>query len=158
MNIGENIKKIRIEKGLTRTDLAKFLKVSDSTISRYENNKREPSIDTLGLIADFLGVDILDLLGFSVLRKNIDNIGDKVDNIGDKYHDMVFKDLDDNNIKEFFSNIVLDILMLSNLNPNISYNSKDFSSAEVEEIISFIFNAYQLKVNEILERHNKENS
>lgn len=151
MNIGENIKKIRIEKGLTRTDLAKFLKVSDSTISRYENNKREPSIDTLGLIADFLGVDILDLLGFSVLRKNIDNIGDK-------YHDMVFKDLDDNNIKEFFSNIVLDILMLSNLNPNISYNSKDFSSAEVEEIISFIFNAYQLKVNEILERHNKENS
>lgn len=156
MNIGENIKKIRLEKGLTRQELAKALKVSDSTISRYENNKREPNMETLNKIAEILDIDILDLLGFSNLRKNLQGVGSKIDNIGDKYHDMVFKNLNDSNIKDFFSNIVLDILMLSNFNADMSYNSKDFSSDEVDEVISFIFNAYQLKINEILERHNKE--
>lgn len=56
MNIGENIKKLRIEKGLTRQDLAKALKVSDSTISRYENNKREPNMETINKIAKALEV------------------------------------------------------------------------------------------------------
>lgn len=63
MDIGENIKKIRIEKGISRKSLSEDLNVSESTISRYENGKRKPSIETLNKIADVLGVTINDLVG-----------------------------------------------------------------------------------------------
>lgn len=62
LNIGLNIKYFREKKGLSIDDLATKLNVSKSTISRYENNKREPNTKTLLRIAEILGIDIGDLL------------------------------------------------------------------------------------------------
>ena len=69
ITIGENIKRIRKEKGLTQKQLAEMLGVTQQMIGTYENNKRTPKLDTALKIAKALDVDVLDLLGLNV---NID--------------------------------------------------------------------------------------
>lgn len=57
--IGKNIKKFRIQKGLTQRQLAEKLLLSDSFISKLESVTHQTiSIDTLEQIAIILDVDI----------------------------------------------------------------------------------------------------
>ena len=58
-----NIKDIRLRKGLTQSEVATALGVSSVVYSRYENGKRQPSIDTLVQMADIFGVTVDYLLG-----------------------------------------------------------------------------------------------
>ncbi|MDK9866735.1 helix-turn-helix domain-containing protein [Staphylococcus sp. IPLA37010] len=58
MNIGDNIKKIRKEKGLKQTDFATQLNISQSYLSDLENGRKNISIDTAKQIADKLNVTI----------------------------------------------------------------------------------------------------
>lgn len=55
--VGAAIKAARVYKGYTRRGLAEVAKVSDSTISRIERGKICPTIDTLFMITDALGLD-----------------------------------------------------------------------------------------------------
>lgn len=50
------------EKGVYNREIAKFLNKSEQTISRWVNNHRQPSLEELNKIAEFLKVDIRDLL------------------------------------------------------------------------------------------------
>ncbi|WP_419792028.1 helix-turn-helix transcriptional regulator [Staphylococcus chromogenes] len=56
MNIGDNIKKIRKEKGMKQTDFAKLLNISQSYLSDLENGRKNISIDTANQIAKKLNV------------------------------------------------------------------------------------------------------
>jgi len=56
--IGEILK----EKKAGNKDLVKFLDVKKSTVSRWVNNKQQPTLGTLNKIAEFLRVDIRELL------------------------------------------------------------------------------------------------
>ena len=47
MNIGENIKSLRLERGMTQTQLAEILFLSQDTISLWECNKSLPDIISL---------------------------------------------------------------------------------------------------------------
>ena len=47
MSIGENIKNIRMQKGLTQKQLAEKSGVAEITIRQYESDKREPKITQL---------------------------------------------------------------------------------------------------------------
>ena len=62
MDIGEKIKKIRKESGLTQKQLAQKLGVSQAAIVQFESEKSNPKIDTLKKIADALNVSIMDFL------------------------------------------------------------------------------------------------
>lgn len=62
MKIGNNIKLYRKQKGLTQKQLAEKIGSTDSAITRYESNSREPSIETITKIAEALGVPISKLL------------------------------------------------------------------------------------------------
>jgi len=53
------------EKGLKNNDLVHFLNVKKETVSRWVNNKQQPTVNTLNDIAKFLQVDIRDLLNKS---------------------------------------------------------------------------------------------
>ena len=59
------IKELRKAKKLTSKELAARVGVAESTMSLYENAKREPDFDTLGRIADILDTDLDYLLGLS---------------------------------------------------------------------------------------------
>lgn len=50
------------EKGMKNNDLVIHLKVKKETVSRWVNNKQQPTLNTLNDIAKFLKVDIRELL------------------------------------------------------------------------------------------------
>lgn len=64
MTVGDNIKQIRIDKGLTQKQLGELCKphMADSAIRRYENGKANPKLETVRRIADALGVSMSDLI------------------------------------------------------------------------------------------------
>lgn len=59
------IRELRKSKKLTSKELASIVGVAESTMSLYENGKREPDFDTLRRIADALDTDLDFLLGGS---------------------------------------------------------------------------------------------
>lgn len=63
VNVGDQIKKFRIEKGLTQEELADAIGNTKAAISRYELNQRQPRMDQLIEIAKALDVLVVDLLG-----------------------------------------------------------------------------------------------
>ena len=95
-------KELRTGQQLTQDELAKYLGISKSTISMYENGNREPDFETLEIIADFFNVDMNFLLGKS---NNTTRILDK------KQHDLLimFDQLNDegqDKVCEYTSDLV----------------------------------------------------
>ncbi|HBJ1646727.1 helix-turn-helix transcriptional regulator [Clostridium sp. ZBS20] len=58
MDIGTELKELRKKSGLTQQELAKKCSLSKNAIWNYENNKRNPTINTLNKIGNVLGVDL----------------------------------------------------------------------------------------------------
>lgn len=56
--IGERIKELRCEKGLSQLEFSNKLNVSNTTLSMYESNKRIPSDDIKEKIANYFDVSI----------------------------------------------------------------------------------------------------
>ena len=56
--IGETIRKLRRERGLSQTELAKKCGLSSLQISNFENEERKPSLNQLEKIAGTFGVDM----------------------------------------------------------------------------------------------------
>ncbi len=54
MTFGQRLSKAREEAGLTQEELAKKLYITRQGLSRWENDKTQPSIETLGLICNIL--------------------------------------------------------------------------------------------------------
>jgi transcriptional regulator with XRE-family HTH domain len=61
--IGAAVKKLRIGKGLSLRDLASASGLSRSFICDIEHDRKNPSIDVLGILARELGVSAAILLG-----------------------------------------------------------------------------------------------
>lgn len=61
MTIGENIKRIRTEKGYTQKQLAEKCEMYESQIRKYELNKANPKVDTLKKIARALNCEVSDI-------------------------------------------------------------------------------------------------
>lgn len=61
----ENLKKARIQKGITQKELAEKIGVAKSTYSLYESGNREPNVQNIKKIADILDVSADELLGTS---------------------------------------------------------------------------------------------
>ena len=66
--LNENIKKLRIVRGLNQVEFSKILCVTKQCVSNWENDNVVPSIDMLCKIADFFEVSTDYLLGRSERR------------------------------------------------------------------------------------------
>lgn len=73
MSIGENIKKLRKNKGLSQKQLAEILNLSEITIRRYEKSSNIPTIETLDKIAIALDMPLNELLGTNATTNDIGN-------------------------------------------------------------------------------------
>lgn len=62
LDLGSKIKFFRENIGLTQKQLADIIGVTAVTITRYEQNKREPDINTLLKISSALNVGLLDII------------------------------------------------------------------------------------------------
>lgn len=58
MSIGEQIRKYRIEMGLSQKELGEKLGVSQAMIAQYENGKRKPKLETQREIAYAIGIPL----------------------------------------------------------------------------------------------------
>ena len=61
--LNENIKSLRLARGISQVELAKVLGVTKQTISNWENNNIQPSIEMLVSLADYFGTSTDYLLG-----------------------------------------------------------------------------------------------
>jgi len=58
MDLGQRIKMLRENANLTQIELAKTLKINNSTLSQYESGARVPSDDIKIAIANYFGVSL----------------------------------------------------------------------------------------------------
>ena len=75
MKIGNKIKGLRIENGLTIDQMADKAGVSPQTYRKYESDKTSPDLNQLELIASIFNKTILDLLPENILFNNNDQKG-----------------------------------------------------------------------------------
>ena len=80
MNYGINLKKLRERVGLTLTDTAKIIEVSDTLYSRYEKEKQTIPLKHLITLCNYFEVsldyifDFTDIKKYPKYRNNIDNL------------------------------------------------------------------------------------
>ena len=89
----ENLKYIRSSLNISQKEIANHLKLNPSSYSSYENGRREPGIDVLIKISDFLNVEIDKLLteNLSNNDKFLKDIQNKISN--DINYDEKIKDI-----------------------------------------------------------------
>lgn|GEM_PF-2784834 len=63
------IKELRLAKGISQKDLAKFFCVPSNTFNQWENGKREPDNEMIIRLADYFGVTIDELFGRDLKEK-----------------------------------------------------------------------------------------
>lgn len=71
--IGEFLKHLRKEKGLTQEQLAEHFHVSSRTVSRWETGNNMPDLGILIELADFYDVDIREILDGERKSESMDN-------------------------------------------------------------------------------------
>jgi len=174
-----NIKKYRKKLGITQKELAKKICKSEISIRKYESGTVNIPPSTLFDICAALNVSVDELLGADSEEYRINNFEESLDltlkqlgslaeqfeksfNIKDKTKKLdssIFEDLNEEGIKEFIYSSIVDLMYLALNSTTLKYNIDSFSESELEEISNFIYSAYKLKVNEILERDkNKSNN
>ena len=62
MSIGDNLRQLRMEKGMTQNQAAEELGVTRQAVSSYEAGRTRPDIDTLMRLAEVYGVCLEDVL------------------------------------------------------------------------------------------------
>lgn len=74
-DIGRNIKKLRLQKGLSQEELGEKLSVTRQTISNYETGRSLPDIGTLERLAQIFGTNIEEVIyGRQPNSQRLDNI------------------------------------------------------------------------------------
>lgn len=63
-SVGQNIKKIREDKGLTQQTIAELIAMHRSNYSKIESGQRELSIEALNKIAKYFGMSIDQIVNF----------------------------------------------------------------------------------------------
>ena len=71
--MGENLKKIRIERGMTQIALQMQTGIEQALISKYETGERIPPTETLIILADFFNTNIDFLLDRTNNPNNYEN-------------------------------------------------------------------------------------
>lgn len=140
INIGENLKKLRLKKDLTQEQLAEVFGVSPQAVSRWENNTAYPDITMLPGIAVFYNTTIDELIGMNEIYKT-ENIN--------KIHRDVHTLVSSNEVAKAITLIREGLKLHPNnsglllaLGETLAHNSDDI--AVKEEAISLLERALQL--------------
>lgn len=86
INIGENIKRLRLNRKLTQEALAEFLGVTFQSVSRWERGESYPDITLLPAIASFFDVSFDELMGRDDIEKR-----KRIKKYIDEYNDLRMK-------------------------------------------------------------------
>lgn len=71
-NFAQKLKKARKDAGYTQEQVAQETGISRTIIAYLETGKREPSLENLGILADFYNVSVDWLLGTGITKRSVD--------------------------------------------------------------------------------------
>lgn len=74
LKIGEKIKELRYEKGLTQEEIGALIGVSAQSVSKWERGEGYPDIEMLPSLANYFGISIDELLGADANSKKYGEI------------------------------------------------------------------------------------
>lgn len=100
MTLGQKIKGLRKNKGLSQEDLANKLNVSRQAVSKYEKDINEPNIDTIKRISKYFNVDLEYLL-------NDDSLDSK-----DESKNNISNNVNNKNIVLYYILLIISILII----------------------------------------------
>lgn len=72
MKIGDNLKKLRENKGLTQQDMADLMHTHRTGYSKMENNQQDIPVDKLIFVAKHFGISVDDIIFFNE-KNNVPN-------------------------------------------------------------------------------------
>lgn len=107
---GKNLKYLRTKNAMSQHDLSKKINYNQTTIARWENNERKPTMKAIVTIANLFNVEIGDLLTIDLKNKNIPTNEWNIDNIKIRICGKISKD----NI-DFVNNFLIDKLNKQNI-------------------------------------------
>lgn len=81
LTIGETIKRLRRERGITQETLADYMNVSTPAVSKWERGETLPDITMVLPLASYFGVSADELLGFDAAKNE-----QKIQSYLDEYH------------------------------------------------------------------------
>lgn len=70
--LGAMIAVLRKEKGMTQSDLAKKMGVTDKAVSKWERDLSCPDVNSLPVLSEILGVTVGELINVKLNNKNIE--------------------------------------------------------------------------------------
>lgn len=118
--IGQFIKQLRKEKGLTQEQLSEILGVTNRSVSRWENGVNMPDFDLVVEIANYFDVSIDEFLDGERKENRIDK----------KENETLLKVSDYNNIEKIKIAKRIHILFIASLIAFLIYSIIDFSGLE----------------------------
>lgn len=142
--IGENIKAIRKNKGMTQEELAIKLNVARQTISKWEKGLTVPDAEMVQKISEILDVDIKQLLGTEIhVEKGSNELVEQLSRINEQ---LAFKNQRSRRIYKivgFVFLIVILIVILLGTWGGIIFNS--FSGSDTSETNNNIISTMEEK-------------
>ena len=116
INLGKQLKKVRLNKGLSLKQVAGMSGFSTGLISKIENFRTTPSLPVLLKIMQVLEIDLseLNLTSNSVekyilIRKDEGTLEDRDDSIGLEYTFLFSSNLPENNIRTYLVQVEKDV-------------------------------------------------
>jgi transcriptional regulator with XRE-family HTH domain len=53
--LGDHLRKVRLDRGLSQSNVARILKVTTETVTRWELNRNQPTVKFVKAVIEFLG-------------------------------------------------------------------------------------------------------
>jgi transcriptional regulator with XRE-family HTH domain len=141
MNYIENIKRIRIDKRLSQTDMAEKLGIAQNNYGRIERGLTELSVDRVYKIAEILEVSVLNILGevgnspespeIERLRKEHENLKEVLSSLNHRVKDFEVRASMYSRIEDYY---------LQSLQDDLDELCEDFFKEEYEKWINPIEN------------------
>jgi len=136
---GENLKKLRKQKGFSQEELAAKLHVVRQTISKWEKNLSVPDADTLIRLAEILEVSVSELLGSKIESEN--NTSDIAEQLSRVNEQLAIKNRRSRRIWKAIIIIlaviviwnILAAILLTVLNANDSLDSSSTVTEQIQE-------------------------
>lgn len=128
MTIGDKIRQLRNEKGLSTYDLSEKTEISQSTISKLENNKRKADFDIIKKIAEALQVPIGELI-------------EEIDIYSDENKDVEA-------LKRLGPSIIQNLIDMAKDNPDIAKAVEEMGLNNKYLVLSDIIKKIEYSVNE----------
>ena len=150
MNIGNKIKELRKQRGITQEQLANSIGISFQAVSKWENGIALPDITLAPILASYFGVSMDELFEFNL--KEIESAIDSIVNEAYKFRESdppKSKDILEEGLKKYPDNEVL----LNNLLYVLNYSKNPDETISIASSLIEKTNQADIKYDEIGRAH-----